>query len=105
MQSGRILAGARRRAGLTQRELAARAGLPASTVARIESCRVDPRFGTLMALLRECGETLSVGIRGSAGIDMGQIRARLALDPADRLRVSVAAINNVRAMLGSRSES
>ena len=99
MQAARILAGARRRAGLTQRELAVRSGVPGSTIARIETGSVDPRFGTLQRLLESCGETLAVTVRASAGVDIGQIRSRRALTPAERLHASVAATNNVRAMV------
>ncbi|MFI5255345.1 MAG: helix-turn-helix transcriptional regulator, partial [Candidatus Limnocylindrales bacterium] len=38
---------ARRRAGLTQRQLSALVGIPQETIARIERGRTDPRVGTL----------------------------------------------------------
>jgi transcriptional regulator with XRE-family HTH domain len=42
----------RRRAGLTQKALAERAGLSPSQVSRIEGGKVDPLFDTLRALAR-----------------------------------------------------
>jgi predicted transcriptional regulator len=72
-------------------------------VARIEVGAVDPRFGTLTRLLRECGETLSAERLTTGGVDMGQIRNRLLMKPGDRLRASVVATNNVRALLRGAS--
>ena len=40
--AGRMVRDARRRAGLTQRQLAAKAGIPQETIARIERGRADP---------------------------------------------------------------
>jgi transcriptional regulator with XRE-family HTH domain len=52
---------ARRIARLSQRELAARARVPLSTLARIEAgTTADPRVGTLAALLAAAGCTLTV---------------------------------------------
>ena len=66
--AGRMVSYARRRAGLTQRQLAAKAGIPQESIARIERGRVDPRVGTLdrtqfAGLLRaSSSERLAVGI-------------------------------------------
>ena len=68
-------------------------------MARIEVGAVDPRFGTLTRLLRECGETLSAERLTTGGVDMGQIRNRLLMDPGDRVRATVTAANNVRSLL------
>lgn len=46
---------ARDRAGLTQRELAARAGISPSTVARIERGRMEPTLDLLLRLVEACG--------------------------------------------------
>lgn len=68
-------------------------------MARIEVSAVDPRFGTLTRLLRECGETLGVERLTTDGVDMEQIRSRLLMEPGDRVRATVTAANNVRALL------
>ena len=97
--ASRMLRHARRRAGLTQRELAARVGIPQETIARIESGRVDPRVGTLDRLLEGCGFGLEHLPRLGIGIDRPQIRERLAMDPDARL---TRAIEEDRLMLEFR---
>jgi transcriptional regulator with XRE-family HTH domain len=76
---------ARRRSGLTQRQLAAKSGIPQESIARIERGRVDPRLGTLDRLLEACDYGLEALPRLGIGIDRPQIRERLALTPAQRL--------------------
>jgi uncharacterized protein len=49
----------RHRAGLTQRQLAQRTGVPQSTIARIETGLTDPRASTLNALLVGCGRSMT----------------------------------------------
>ncbi len=55
-----LIVEARRRAGLTQRELAERAGTTQSSIARWESGRSEPSFGNVVRLLRLCGFVLDV---------------------------------------------
>jgi len=49
----------RKRAGLTQKELARRAGVSQSLIARIESGSVDPRLSTLRRILQALEEYVS----------------------------------------------
>lgn len=97
--AGRMARYARRRAGLTQRQLSARAGIPQATIARIEAGRVDPRLGTVDRLLGACGFGLEGGPRLGIGVDRTQIRALLRLTPSERLRV---AVENDRHFVGLR---
>jgi predicted transcriptional regulator len=85
VNAARALRWARRRAGLSQRALAERSGVPQSTIGRIEAGTVDPRVGTLRRLLRACGFDLEVEPLLGEGIDRSQIRACLALSPAERV--------------------
>jgi uncharacterized protein len=70
MRASTVLRTARRQAGLTQRELADRTGIPQSTIARVESDQNDPRASTLNALLVGCGQML-VGSGLSADVALG----------------------------------
>lgn len=83
--AARMLRYARRSAGLTQRQLAACAGVAQETIARIESGAVDPRVETLDRLLAGSGWGLEVEPRLGVGVDRTLIRPLLALDPAERL--------------------
>ena len=88
--AGRMVRYARRRAGLTQRQLAAKAGIPQETIARIERGRVDPRVGTLDRLLESCGYGLESAPRLGIGLDRTQIRELLKLTPSERLALAMA---------------
>src|SRR5436305_1950065 len=68
---------ARKRAGLSQRGLAARAGVPQSTVARIELDALDPRSGTGVRLLRARHEDVVGTPAGTGGYDHLRRAARL----------------------------
>lgn len=98
--AGRMVRYTRRRAGLTQRALSARAGIPQETIARIERGRVDPRVGTLDRLLEACEFGLEAMPRLGIGIDRPQIRERLDLTPSARI---ARALREDQAMLEFRS--
>ena len=83
--AGRMVRYSRRRTGLTQRALSAKAGIPQETIARIERGRTDPRVGTLDRLLEACEYGLEALPRLGIGIDRPQIRERLDLAPGLRL--------------------
>src|SRR5918996_5376772 len=98
--AGALLRRARRRANLSQRNLAARAGVPQSTVGRIESNSADPRTSTLSKLLRACGFELEAEPRLGLGVDRSQIRERLALSPRERIENTAAAAEAVAKIRG-----
>lgn len=85
MKASRALRWARLTAGLTQRALAEKSGIPQSTIARIESGAVDPRVGTLSRLLRACEFDLEVEPLLGIGIDRSLIHQCLAASPPQRL--------------------
>ena len=86
MNGGRLLRTARRRAGMTQRALAARASVPQATVGRIEAGLVSPRVDTLTRLLQAAGYTLAIEPRLGIGVDRSLIRERLRMSPEERIR-------------------
>jgi predicted transcriptional regulator len=57
------LAGARRAAGLSQTEVAARMGTSQSVVARLESGAIDARLSTLQRYALAVGRELELGVR------------------------------------------
>ena len=77
---------ARRAAGLSQRELSRRTGVPQSAIARIEGGRQVPRADTLEKLLRACGFELRLAPTRGGGVDRSQIDAWLRMSPAERAR-------------------
>lgn len=90
MLASTALREARRRAGLTQRELAARAEVPQSTIGRIESGAIDPRVSTLDRLLRLCGDELDAVPRKGIGIDRSLLRENLKRSWIERIEYGVA---------------
>jgi predicted transcriptional regulator len=103
MDAARVLRQARRRAGLTQRELAGRAGVPQPQIARIESGAVIPRVDTLDRLLEACGEGLESHPRPGRGLDRTGHRSLLENAPRERLeRARVEAIRNIRRLEHAR---
>ena len=84
MDAARVLRQARRRAGLTQRELAARAGVAQSVIGRIESGAVIPRVDTLDRLLAAAGQGLEPTPRPGQGLDRTGYREHLQRSPRAR---------------------
>jgi predicted transcriptional regulator len=75
---------------LSQRALASAAGVPQSTVARIETGQLAPRADTLERVLRASGHTLALESTAGIGIDRSQIRELLRLTPGQRARLAIA---------------
>lgn len=94
-----MLRNARRTAGLSQRGLAVRAGVPQPTIARIESHAVVPRVDTLDRLLSACGFGLERVRRPGAGIDRTSIRELRRLRPVERLRLAAQDARNLDRLL------
>lgn len=91
---------ARLRAGLTQRELAARAGTTQSAVARWERGGTAPDFDTVARLVALCGLSLEVALVEPDESDWAQAEARLRLRPGQRLERGVATARTMRRLRG-----
>jgi transcriptional regulator with XRE-family HTH domain len=92
-----IVLEARLGAGLSQRELARRSGVPQAAISRIERDLASPRTETLDRLLRVCGKDVGLIVRPGAGLDRSLIRERLRLTTAERGRLAVREWENTRA--------
>ena len=100
--AARLLRSARRGAGLSQRTLAARAGIPQPTVASIERGRLNPRVDTLDRLLRAADRTLGTEPVIGEGVDVTLIQAMLRLTPAQRIRRLTTEARAMRSFDGAR---
>lgn len=85
----------RLRAGLTQAELARRAGISQPALARIEAGRVKPRIDTMARLLRGCGMSLDPMPLSGVGVDRSTIRNMLTLTPRQRLQLAAKEARNL----------
>lgn len=92
-----MLSYARRRAGLSQRELSHRTGVPQPAIARIERGRVSPTVATLDRLLAGTGHAIDVATRIGEGVDRSLIQAALALTPEQRVVAAGTAGRNLQA--------
>jgi transcriptional regulator with XRE-family HTH domain len=83
---GRLLADARRRAGLTQADLARQLAISQAAVAQLEQPESNPRLATLDRALRAAGAELVISTRARRpSVDESLIRQQLALTPSQRL--------------------
>jgi predicted transcriptional regulator len=95
MDAGQALRYARRRARLTQRALAEKAGIPQPVIARIERGAVSPRINTIMPLLEAAGFTFEVSPIIGQGVDRSLVRASLERTPEERIRAATRAAENL----------
>lgn len=77
MSIGHLISAARSSAGLTQVELAQRAGTSQAAVARYESDRVSPSVSTLERVLRAAGAELVITSQSGAPLDLSGEKANL----------------------------
>jgi transcriptional regulator with XRE-family HTH domain len=76
----------RKRAGLTQAEVARRAGMTQPVVARLEREGANPRLNTLERVIAATGGSLELSAGPASVIDETMIVADLKLSPDERLR-------------------
>lgn len=97
-----MLVEARRRASLSQRALAVRAGIPQASVSRIESGHISPRASTIERWLEACAMSLAITPLPGSGIDRSAIRERLAMTPLERSQLSVQEAHAMQALSRGR---
>ena len=97
MTAGELLRDARRRHGLTQRQLAIRARTSQAAISRIERGLVSPSVATLAELLWLMNEEL---VLDAAPVDWGHDatlnESNLAIDPEARIRRQATWARGVR---------
>lgn len=86
-----LLRTARARAGLSQRQLADRAGTSQPAIARYERARSTPDLGTIERLVAACGLALELKLGPPDGHDRALIREHLRRSPAARVAANRAA--------------
>jgi transcriptional regulator with XRE-family HTH domain len=102
MIGGRLVREARRRAGVTQEELARRAGTTQSAIARLESGRSQPGLESTRRLVRLCGLDVEIRLVPADNSDWSVARANLALSVDDRVRQHAAALRFMKAARTAR---
>jgi len=85
LRTGLLIREARRHAGLTQAQLAARLGTRQSAVSNWERGLDVPRVDTLARILEACGFEADLTFRRHDDEDRSQIRLQLSMSPEDRL--------------------
>ncbi len=97
MTAGELLRDARKRHGLTQRQLAARARTSQAAISRIERDVVSPSVTTLAELLWLMNEELLLDATSvDWGFDLTLNEPKLAVDPGTRIRQQAAWTRGLR---------
>jgi transcriptional regulator with XRE-family HTH domain len=91
MRGGTLVREARRRAGLTQADLARRAGTTQSAIARVEANAVAPSLDSVLNLVKVCGFHLDIHFGAIDEDEWRQARHNLRLTPDRRARNAAAA--------------
>lgn len=99
-----LVKSARKSAGLTQAELAERAGVTQSVIARMERGGGNPTFLTLERVLHAAGHRLELSAvhQGLRTVDETLIAQQLALSPAERIRALDAHLATADMLLNAR---
>jgi len=96
MDGGQLVREARRRAGMTQRQLASRAGVTQPTVARIERGDVEASLERVLELVRAAGFDLEVRVVPLDEDALALAEQNLARSPDERLDGLLAALELYR---------
>ena len=83
---------------MSQRDLAQAAGVPQSTIARIESKALSPRVETLTKIGQVLGLEVEMVRSRGAGVDRSQIRQLRKLKPMHRIRRMARSARNLRSL-------
>jgi transcriptional regulator with XRE-family HTH domain len=98
MRARHLIIEARKRARLTQAELASRLESHQSVVARWETGRTEPDFATVVRAVRAAGFEPSISLHPADDHDLALVRRELTLLPHQRLSGMVDAVNAIDRM-------
>ncbi len=98
IHAGSLIRAARRKAGLSQAELARRLDTTQSAIARLESPRSNPRIETLDRAVAATGQRVTASVEGDIGLDESLIASALRIEPAERLRRFGSSYRSARAL-------
>ena len=91
MQPGETIRRRRLANGLTQQQLAIRAGSSQAAISRLERGEISPTFHTFEQLLTVMGEEAELSVqRSEADYDRARIRSLRARPPAERLAQAIS---------------
>jgi transcriptional regulator with XRE-family HTH domain len=93
---------ARKRAGLTQSELAARAGTTQSAIARLESGQPDVSLDDVIRLVRLCGLDVEIAIVPRDDSDMAQAQRLASLTGQQRIERNMRIARQLRRLRDTR---
>jgi transcriptional regulator with XRE-family HTH domain len=97
MRAAELLRQARERHGLTQEQLAVRAGTSQAAISRIERGAVSPSMANLERLVSLTGDQLSASVEPiDYGFDLTLIHENLRLTPEERIRKQARFANRMR---------
>ena len=102
---GEFIREARRRAGLTQQELAERLSTTQSVIARWETGRRSPTVETLYRAVRACGLDVHITLGAPDPDHDFFIRENRRLEPSQRLDHLTDHVAGVRDLLDARDEA
>jgi transcriptional regulator with XRE-family HTH domain len=104
--AGRLVRELRERAGLTQRQLAIRAGTSTTAVSRLERGHLSPTVQTLERLLFCLGHRLDLGAEPlGLPVDGTQLDAVAGLTPDARLDLALASQASLHGLVGAARRS
>lgn len=93
MRGAQFVREARRRAGLTQADLAERSGTTQSAIARIEGGRVAPTYERVVDLVRACGFDLDVRLVAYDESDWSVALGAFRRTPSGRIQDAMNAVH------------
>jgi transcriptional regulator with XRE-family HTH domain len=85
MDAAALIKDARRRAGVTQTDLALRLGVSQAAIAKLERPDSNPKMATLDNTLGALGQRLVLSAKPKRGIDETLVAQQLRLTPQQRL--------------------